>query len=91
MRLLVENSLQMFINMVETPCLPCLPVEDGFVWGNNLICSPFLSQAPPIFSLILKMDENGAYYSTTPELFAVSYYYIIIFFYSKRIENIILL
>ncbi|KAF7272031.1 hypothetical protein GWI33_015147, partial [Rhynchophorus ferrugineus] len=70
LRLLVENSLQAFINMVETPCLPCLSADDDFLWGNDLINSPFISHVSPIFSLQLKMDENGAFYSTPPENFA---------------------
>ncbi|KAL1506671.1 hypothetical protein ABEB36_005994 [Hypothenemus hampei] len=68
-RLLVLNSLQVFINMVETPCLPCLNVEQDFVWGENLIDSPFVPSAAPIFTLQLRMDETGAFYSTIPEQF----------------------
>ncbi|CAG9819626.1 unnamed protein product [Phaedon cochleariae] len=69
LRLLVENSLQTFINLVETPCLPCLSVPDDYVWGPDLTLSTFLSRAPPLFSLQLKMNENGAFYSTPPESF----------------------
>nr|CAI5840362.1 unnamed protein product [Callosobruchus analis] len=69
LRLLVENSLQTYITLVETPCVPCLGVEDDFVWGTDLVNSPFVSKAAPIFILQLKMNEEGAYYSTQPELF----------------------
>ncbi|XP_074037842.1 dynein axonemal heavy chain 1 isoform X2 [Leptinotarsa decemlineata] len=69
LRLLVENSIQIFINMVESPCLPCLRVQDDFVWGPELTVSPFISRAPPLFSLQLKMNEHGAFYSTPPESF----------------------
>lgn len=61
----------MFITMVETPCLSCLSVEDDFVWGEDLVKSPFVGQAAPLFSLQLRMDESGAFYSTTPEAFGV--------------------
>ncbi|CAH1982455.1 unnamed protein product [Acanthoscelides obtectus] len=69
LRLLVENSLQTFITLVETPCIPCLEVEDDFEWGRDFVNSPFVSKASPIFILQLKMNEEGAYYSTQPELF----------------------
>lgn len=67
----MENTLQVFIKLVESPCLPCLSVEDDFVWGKDLVNSQFISSVLPIFSLQLKMDENGAYYNTPPESFAV--------------------
>lgn len=71
LRLLVENSLSTFINLVETPCLPCLDSTEDFVWGPALMVSPFISKAAPIFTLQLKMNEKGAYYSTKPETFQV--------------------
>lgn len=71
LRLLVMNSLNTFINLVETPCRPCLSVTEDFIWGPHLLDSPFISKALPIFTLQLKMNETGAYYSTKPELFQV--------------------
>uniref|UniRef100_A0A6P7GR08 Dynein heavy chain 1, axonemal-like n=1 Tax=Diabrotica virgifera virgifera TaxID=50390 RepID=A0A6P7GR08_DIAVI len=71
LRLLVENSLNTFITLVETPCLTCLQVEGDYEWGTDLISSPFISKTQPIFSLQLKMQESGAYYSTTPENFQI--------------------
>ncbi|XP_056631499.1 dynein axonemal heavy chain 1-like [Diorhabda sublineata] len=71
LRLLVENSINTFINLVETPCLTCLQVEDDYEWGADLVNSPFISKTSPLFSLQLKMQETGAYYSTTPENFQV--------------------
>lgn len=71
LRLLVEKSLSTFINLVETPCLPCLPVTEDFIWGSDLLNSPFISKASPIFTLQLKMNEHGAFYSTKPEMFQV--------------------
>ncbi|XP_044254832.1 dynein axonemal heavy chain 1-like isoform X2 [Tribolium madens] len=69
LRILVLHSIEVFIDLVETPCLPCLGVEDDFVWGSNLIDSPFVSRASAIFILQLKMDENSAFYSTHLEQF----------------------
>jgi dynein heavy chain len=69
LRILVLNSIELFIDLVETPCLPCLEVEEDFVWGPNLIESDFVSKASAIFILQLKMDDNGAFYSTVLENF----------------------
>ncbi|XP_023309976.1 dynein heavy chain 1, axonemal-like [Anoplophora glabripennis] len=64
LRLLVLNSLNTFANLVETPCAPCLNVEEDFVWGSYLKASPFVPKCPPLFSLQLKMDEHGPFYTT---------------------------
>ncbi|RZC18431.1 DHC N2 and/or AAA 6 domain containing protein, partial [Asbolus verrucosus] len=70
LRILVLNSIEMFIDLVETPCLPCLEVEQDFVWGSNLLESPFVSKkASAIFIVQMRMDEQAAYYSTNLELF----------------------
>ncbi|XP_060531534.1 dynein axonemal heavy chain 1-like [Cylas formicarius] len=69
LRVLVENSVKTFINLVETPCIPCLQVEDEFAWGSDLINSPFISKVSPIFSMQLRMNEKCAFYSTPPEKF----------------------
>lgn len=66
----MENSIRTFINFVETPCQCCLNVDDKFVWGHNLIDTQF-KPLQPIFLLTLRMDENGAYYSTDPDQFEV--------------------
>lgn len=71
LRVLVLNSIEIFINLVETPCLPCLGVEDEFVWGQDLIESPFRPKVSAIFTLQMKMDENCAFYSTEPDQFQV--------------------
>ncbi|CAH0560322.1 unnamed protein product [Brassicogethes aeneus] len=69
LRLMIINSITLYINLLEAPCLPCLPVPENFVWGTDLRNSPFKPTAPPIFSLHMKMNEEGAYYSTEPTLF----------------------
>lgn len=73
MRLLVENSCTLFVNLVETPCQICLDVEEEFEWGTDLVLSPFKSKsAQAIFLLTLKMGEMGPHYSTDPNKFTVS-------------------
>lgn len=70
LRVLVLRSIELFIDLVETPCLPCLDVEDDFKWGSNLLESPFVSsKASAIFILQLKMDENSAFFSTVLDEF----------------------
>lgn len=60
------------MGIVETPCLPCLSVEENYIWDiNDLITSPFISKALPIFTLELNMNNEGSFYSTKMELFEV--------------------
>lgn len=67
---MVENSIRTFVHLVETPCQCCLNVDDDFVWGYNLVDTQF-KPVQPIFLLTLRMDENGAFYSTDPAQFEV--------------------
>jgi len=46
-------------------------INDDFVWGSDLNKSPFEECAPPLFSIILNMNENGAYYSIDLDKFEV--------------------
>ncbi|KAK5644094.1 hypothetical protein RI129_007939 [Pyrocoelia pectoralis] len=70
LRLLVENSTQSFVNLVETPCQCCVHLNDDYVWESNFINSPFKPYTQPIFGLLLKMDPtDGAFYSTDPRRF----------------------
>uniref|UniRef100_A0A1Y1N5M7 Dynein heavy chain 1, axonemal n=2 Tax=Photinus pyralis TaxID=7054 RepID=A0A1Y1N5M7_PHOPY len=70
LRLLVENSTHLFVNLVETPCQCCLHLNSDYVWESNFVDSPFKPQVQPIFGLLLKMDPLcGAFYSTDPRLF----------------------
>ncbi|KAK4887372.1 hypothetical protein RN001_003643 [Aquatica leii] len=70
LRLLVENTTQMFINIVEVPCQCSLHIPDDYKWDSNFIDSPFKPLTQPVFYLQLKMEpEIGAFYSTSPEGF----------------------
>ena len=46
-------------------------INDDFTWGSNLNKSPFEECAPPLFSITLSMNENGAFYSINPDQFEV--------------------
>lgn len=72
LRLLVKNSATMFTQLVEAPCQCCLECEDDFQWGFDFINSPFRSSVPTIFALQMQMNDEGAYYSTDPDLFPVN-------------------
>lgn len=65
-------SAEMYKAMVEVPCEPCLMIDDDYEWGDNYLDSPFKPNCQTLFNLTLKMNEEGAYYSTSPELFSVS-------------------
>lgn len=69
LRDMVLNSAEIFTNLVETPCQVCLEIEEDFEWGDDLVNSDYRPWVQPIFMLVLKMDENGAFYSTEPEEF----------------------
>ncbi|CAH2055603.1 unnamed protein product, partial [Iphiclides podalirius] len=68
----IEQSMQMFVTLCETPCLCTYVCEDDYVWdSSDLINSPFRSHAPTLFYFHLMMNENGPYYTTPPEQFEV--------------------
>ncbi|KAF5308293.1 hypothetical protein FQR65_LT06286 [Abscondita terminalis] len=70
LRFLVANTTQMFANLVETPCMPCLHVSEDYEWETNFHESPFRPTGQPLFHLYLRMKPHvGAVYSTTPETY----------------------
>ncbi|KAK9870899.1 hypothetical protein WA026_009856 [Henosepilachna vigintioctopunctata] len=69
LRLLVMNSINIWITMLETPCLPCMDVTDDFEWGEDLINSRFKPPVSSLFLLILRMDSDGPHFSTEPGQF----------------------
>ena len=70
----MEKSSEMYLQMLEKPALCFVGVNANFTWGPNLTESQFQSKIFPIFQLELLMNEKGAYYSTEPTLFYVSYF-----------------
>nr|XP_046487754.1 dynein axonemal heavy chain 1-like [Neodiprion pinetum] len=69
LRNLVENSMSLYLYMLETPALCTLDVCDDFVWGDNLVITQFKPSNYPIFNIELRMDESGAVYSTNLDQF----------------------
>ncbi|KAI4462790.1 dynein heavy chain 1 axonemal-like protein [Holotrichia oblita] len=80
LRLLVQNSATIYTQLVEAPCQCCLECEDDFKWSYDLITTPFRSAVPTIFALQLLMNDDGAYYSTDPDLFPLDRYMKLIYF-----------
>ncbi|XP_044749962.1 dynein axonemal heavy chain 1-like [Coccinella septempunctata] len=69
LRLLVLNSINIWINMLETPCQPCMEIDDDYEWGDDLIASRFKPPAAPLFLLILRLESDGPHFSTDPDQF----------------------
>ncbi|XP_025602682.2 dynein axonemal heavy chain 1-like [Athalia rosae] len=63
LRNLVENSMALYLYMLETPALCTLDVSEDFVWGENLIETQFKPSNYPIFNIELLMNESGAIFS----------------------------
>lgn len=72
LRLLVLNSLNIWINMLETPCQPCMDINKDYEWGDDLIASRFKPPGAPLFLLILRLESDGPHFSTDPDQFEVS-------------------
>lgn len=68
---MVHKSAESFANLVILPCELCLPCNDDYVWDSNFILSPFKSQYTALFNLILKMNEDMAYYNQESHIFGV--------------------
>lgn len=73
LKLVVENSTDVLLKIVETPCQACLSVSDDFVWGNDLMETLFKPWAPPVFGIHLKMNNTSPFYSTNPDAFEVPF------------------
>ncbi|CAB3241783.1 unnamed protein product [Arctia plantaginis] len=71
LRYCIEQSMAMFVNMCETPCLCTYDCQDDFEWNSNdLINSPFRSVIT-LFYFHLLMSDDGPYYTTDPAQFEV--------------------
>lgn len=60
-----------YVKMLEGPALCTLAIRDDFIWESKLTESQWKSSSLPVFQLILRMNEQGAYYSTDPAGFEV--------------------
>ncbi|XP_023289892.1 dynein heavy chain 1, axonemal [Orussus abietinus] len=69
LRNLVDNSMALYVNMLETPALCTLHVGPDFKWGKDLRNTQFKPASNPVFSLEIFMNDQGAFYSTEPSEF----------------------
>ncbi|GBP84500.1 Dynein heavy chain 1, axonemal [Eumeta japonica] len=66
----IERSMDMFVNLLETPCLCTYECEDDYEWDDkDLITTPFRGAAPPLFHFQLMMSGDGCYCTTDPREF----------------------
>ena len=68
--------MSLYLALLETPALCMLGVDKNFVWGEDLLESPLKCQANTVFNVELKMNDDGAFYSTDPASFEVNPYLI---------------
>ncbi|XP_035733901.1 dynein heavy chain 1, axonemal-like [Vespa mandarinia] len=76
LRNLVENSVSLYIEMLEGPGICIVDVDDDFIWGDDLVNTQYSCTTPPIFQVNLMMNNEGAYYSTKLEAFKESIIFI---------------
>lgn len=67
----MEGSIVLYLEMLETPALCTLNVDENFVWGSDLVNTQFRPSVNPIFNIDIMVNDNGAYYSTDLESFEV--------------------
>ncbi|OAD57478.1 Dynein heavy chain 1, axonemal [Eufriesea mexicana] len=72
LRILVENSIKLYRDIMVTPALCVLDVDESFTWGNDLINTQFKPVSSPIFIIDLQMDEENVFYTRDPEKFVES-------------------
>ncbi|RLU27110.1 hypothetical protein DMN91_000909 [Ooceraea biroi] len=69
LRNLVEKSIALYLEVLESPALCTLNVEQNFMWGDDFVNTQFISPINPIFNIDLMMNDKAAYYTTDLELF----------------------
>ncbi|XP_050552040.1 dynein axonemal heavy chain 1 isoform X3 [Spodoptera frugiperda] len=72
LRYCIEQSMAMYLNMLETPCLCTYICDDDYEWDSkDLINSPFRSPTTTLFYFHLMMSVDGPYYTTDPAQFEI--------------------
>ncbi|XP_018339413.1 PREDICTED: dynein heavy chain 1, axonemal-like isoform X2 [Trachymyrmex septentrionalis] len=69
LRDLVKKSMALYLEILETPALCTLNVDENFVWGDDLINTHFKSPVNPIFIIDIAMNDKTAYYLTDLDSF----------------------
>jgi len=63
--------MALYLEILETPALCTLNVDENFIWGDDLINTHFKSPVNPIFIIDIAMNDKTAYYLTDLESFVV--------------------
>ena len=72
LKYLVQNSINLFLKIIETPSAICQSIiDEDFVWGPDLLTTQFKPVNFPIFTLALNIGSDTPYYTTSPESFEV--------------------
>ncbi|XP_011707083.1 PREDICTED: dynein heavy chain 1, axonemal-like, partial [Wasmannia auropunctata] len=69
LRNLMNKSMTFYLELLETPALCTLNVDENFVWGDDLVNTHFKSPVNPIFNIEIAMNAETAYYLTDLESF----------------------
>lgn len=71
----MKKSIALYLEILETPALCTLNVDENFVWGDDLLNTRFKSPNS-IFNIDIAMNDETAYYLTNLESFEVWITYI---------------
>ncbi|XP_052808511.1 dynein axonemal heavy chain 1-like isoform X3 [Mya arenaria] len=64
MRFLVQNSLNLFTQMILDACHSTMSLPEDFVWGKDVISSTYRPRRNALFLVDLQLDQQGVHYST---------------------------
>jgi len=67
----VKKSIALYLEILETPALCMLNVDENFVWGDDLINTRFKSPINSIFNIDIAMNDETVYYLTNFKSFEV--------------------
>lgn len=67
----MKKSIVFYLEMLETPALCTLNVDENFIWGDDLINTHFKSSTNPIFNIDIAMNDETVYYLTDLKSFEV--------------------
>ncbi|XP_060806154.1 dynein axonemal heavy chain 1-like [Amyelois transitella] len=72
LRFCIEQSMDMFVTLCETPCLCTYWCSEDYEWdSSDLINTPFRSPTPTLFYFHLMINADGPFYTTDPAQFEI--------------------
>lgn len=67
----MEKSIALYLEVLETPALCTLNVNESLTWGDDLVNTQFKPLGNPIFNIDIAMNDKNVYYLTNLESFEV--------------------